>query len=392
MSKYRVVPVFFDPDRKRWPRLRRGVFLTGFIFSSLFGILIISILINPLLPELDLPLLPRSARPPLAPKVETPAQRKLREAKQKLELERSKREAVLHPRQQQHQSSNDQLDVAFYVAWDETSMSSLKENIKNLDVVIGEFLHMDRADGSLIEESKKEGKNPDGPGEERAVTQFIRSMRPDLKIMALVNNFDGTVWESDKLARMLASPEARVRCIQQLVDYANEHDFAGISVDFENVLDSSQPGLLQFTNDLAAALHAAGREVSINLPVNNDSFDYRKLSAPVDYVILMAYDQHYFGSEPGPVAGLDWFENMLRLRQTDVPAPKTIVAIGNYAYDWKEGAEPDIKTFEEAVLTAAESSDNDEKILIQLDPASLNPKFEWVEVEGDREKRHQVWM
>jgi peptidoglycan-N-acetylglucosamine deacetylase len=396
MSRYRATPVFFDPDKKRWPRLRRGVFLTGLILSSLFGVLIFSILINPLLPELHLPpssLFGQSTRTPTADRVESEAQRRLREAKQKLELERSKREAARHPRPQPHQSSNDQLDMGFYVAWDETSLSSLKENIKNLDVLIGEFLHLGSADGSLIEESQKAGKNPDGPGEEKAVSQFIRSTRPDLKIMALVNNFNESVWESDRLAQMLASPEARARCTQQLVDYANERDFAGISIDFENVLDASQPGLIQFTNDLSAALHAAGREVSINLPVNNDSFDYRKLSAAVDYVILMAYDQHYSGSEPGPVAGLDWFENMLRLRQADVPASKTIVAIGNYAYDWKEGSEPDIKTFEEAVLTASESSDEDEKIQIKLDPVSLNPKFEWTEVEkGGQEKRHQVWM
>jgi peptidoglycan-N-acetylglucosamine deacetylase len=395
MSKYRAVPVFFDPDQKRWPRLRRGVFLTGLFFSSLFGILIVSVLLNPLLPKLNLPqssILPNGAHPPTAEPIETEPQRKLREAKQKLEVERSKREAARHPRQQPHQLSNDQLDVGFYVTWDETSMSSLKENIKNLDVLIGEFLHLASADGSLIEESQKEGKNPDGPGEEKAVTQFVRSTRPDLKILALVNNFDGRVWESAKLAQMLARPEARARCIQQLVDYANAHDFAGISVDFENVLDASQPGLIQFANDLSAALHAAGREVSINLPVNNDSFDYRKLSEAVDYVILMAYDQHYAGSEPGPVAGLDWFEEMLRLRQADVPDAKTIVAIGNYAYDWKEGAEPEIKTFEEAVRTAAESSDKDERIQIQLDPVSLNPKFEWIEVEGRQEKRHQVWM
>jgi hypothetical protein len=55
MSKYRDVPVFFDPDNKRWPRLRRGVFLTGLILSLLFGVLIASILINPLLPKLNLP-------------------------------------------------------------------------------------------------------------------------------------------------------------------------------------------------------------------------------------------------------------------------------------------------------------------------------------------------
>jgi cellulose synthase/poly-beta-1,6-N-acetylglucosamine synthase-like glycosyltransferase/peptidoglycan/xylan/chitin deacetylase (PgdA/CDA1 family)/spore germination protein YaaH len=397
MSRNRIVPVFFDPNRKRWPRLRRGVFLTGLLFSSLFGILIISILTNPFLPKLNLPkasFLPNDARAPTAELIETAAQRRLRETKQKLELERSKRQAARNPRKQPHDPMIDQLDVGFYVAWDETSMSSLKENIKNLDLVIGEFLHLENADGTLQEESKD---NPDGPSEEKAVTEFIRTTRPDLKIFALVNNFNGPAeaktWESDKLAAMLASPEARARCIHQLVDYANEHDFAGISVDFENVLDASQSALIKFANELSAALHAAGREVAISLPVDNDSFDYGKLSAAVDYVILMAYDQHYSGSDPGPVAGVDWFENMLRLRQSDVPPSKTIVAIGNYAYDWKEGAEPEVRTFEEAVLTAVESSDEDgPSIQIKLDPASLNPKFDWIEEENGHEKRHQVWM
>ena len=366
--------------------------MTGLIFSSLFGVLIVSILVNPLLPKLNLPkmsFLSGDARTPTAERVgETEAKRRLRETKQRLELERSKRQQARHPRAP-HDPSIDQLDVGFYVSWDETSLSSLKENIKNLDMLIGEFLHLENGDGALREENND---NPDATGGEKAVTEFVRTNRPDLKIFSLVNNFDGKVWESDKLAAMLASPDARARCIHQLVDYAGEHDFAGISIDFENVLDASQSALIEFTKELSSALHPMGRELSINLPVNNDSFDYRKLSASADYVILMAYDQHYSGSDPGPVAGLDWFEEMLRLRQADVPASKTIVAIGNYAYDWKEGSEPDVKTFEEAVLTAAESSDKDAKIQIQLDPISLNPKFEWVEVEDGKEKRHQVWM
>src|ERR1700675_4775067 len=102
MSKFRQVPVFFDPDRKRWPRLRRGVFLAGLIFSSVFGILIVSILTNPFLPRLNLPrasFLPNDARAPTAePLIETPAQLKLRDAKKKLELERSKRQQARHPR------------------------------------------------------------------------------------------------------------------------------------------------------------------------------------------------------------------------------------------------------------------------------------------------------
>src|SRR4029079_2594317 len=100
MSKYREVPVFFDPNRKRWPRLRRGVFLSGLFFSSLFGILIISILINPLLPKLNLPkmsLLPNDPRPPTAQTLETDKQRRLRKTKESLELERSKRQQARSP-------------------------------------------------------------------------------------------------------------------------------------------------------------------------------------------------------------------------------------------------------------------------------------------------------
>ncbi|HTG17979.1 MAG TPA: polysaccharide deacetylase, partial [Blastocatellia bacterium] len=207
--------------------------MAGLLFSSLFGILIVSILSNPFLPKLNLPkasFLPNDARPPTAELIETAGQRKLRETKQRLEVERSKRQAARHPRKPSHDPNIDQLDVGFYVAWDETSMSSLKENIKNLDMVIGEFLHLETADGALTEESKD---NPDGPNEEKAATGFIRSTRPDLQIFALVNNFNGPpeakTWQSDKLAAMLASPEARARCIDQLVDYAIAHDFAGIS-------------------------------------------------------------------------------------------------------------------------------------------------------------------
>src|SRR5262245_16196177 len=112
MSKYRQVPVFFDPDQKRWPRLRRGVFLTGLILSILFGALIVSILINPLLPTLKLPkmsFLPNDARAPTGPRFETDPQRRLRETKQRLEVERNKRQQAKHPKPR-HEQFVDQME------------------------------------------------------------------------------------------------------------------------------------------------------------------------------------------------------------------------------------------------------------------------------------------
>ena len=361
------------------------MFLSGLILSIVFGTLIVSIIVYPaLLPPLDLPqssLLPNGGHPapPSPTKIRTPRQRALFEAKEKLEIERSKRAARLRV-EPAHTGIGEPLTVGFYVNWDESSFSSLKENIKNLDIVIAEFLHLDNPDGSLRE---------DNPFIQQSTTDYIRTARPDLKIMALVNNFNGTDWESNKLKLMLSNPAARGRCIQQLIEYVKGNNFAGISIDFESVPDEAQPDLNQFMQELAIAAHPEGLEISINLPVHNDSFDYKKLAASADYVILMVYDQHYSGSDPGPVAAIDWTEEVLRLRQMDVPASKTVVAVGNYAYDWQASHEPAVKTFEEAVITASESSGDEEKIDVHLDSSSLNPTFQYEESDG---VIHTVWM
>jgi cellulose synthase/poly-beta-1,6-N-acetylglucosamine synthase-like glycosyltransferase/peptidoglycan/xylan/chitin deacetylase (PgdA/CDA1 family)/spore germination protein YaaH len=387
MSKNREHPVFFDPNNKRWPRLRRGVYLTGLALTVLFGMLILSILISPALLPLKFPGQESSAHVTLPdPKIETPEQRRLRVYKQKLEAERLKRAQAVKLRPNPKPASNS-LTVAFFVPWDDASPSSLKTTLSNpdigLDVVIAEWLRLNNNDGTLSDEAyldvKKEALN------------FIRTTRPETRVMALVNNFNSETseFESDKLDAMLENPQARARSIQQLLDTAQAYKLQGVSIDFENVLDKSQPFLLQFLTELRAALQPAGLEVSINLPANNDSFDYAKISGLVDYVILMVYDQHYSSKESGPVAAIDWFTDILTMRQKDVPAAKMIVAIGNYAYDWPEGSVPKTLTFQEA-LTQARENEVDQ---VELDAASLTPTFRYVSYDQpDKPESHTVWM
>src|SRR5262249_12821027 len=165
------------------------------------------------------------------------------------------------------------------------------------------------------------------------------------------------------------------------------HNFAGISIDFESILDESQSHLDEFMEELAAIFHPAGLAISVNVPANNDSFDYRRLSSAADFLILMIYDEHWAPGKPGPIASSDWIAEILKLRQSDVPPDKMVVGIANYAYDWAGEREPDIRTFEEAVLTASESS-TDGMIDVHLDPDSLNPTFDYEE----QDQTHNVWM
>ncbi|EXI81787.1 MAG: Poly-beta-1,6-N-acetyl-D-glucosamine synthase [Candidatus Accumulibacter appositus] len=379
--------VFFDPANKRWPRLRLGMALIAVTLSLLLGGLLLSILAAPVLPALHLPnvsFLPHGAHavpdlPALAP--ERPASRRergLRNEQLKLahERERSLRQLLQPARANAANVDQQPLAIGFFVNWDDASMSSLKENLGSLDTVIAEWLHLASEDGTLREND---------PLRTAHVTDYIRARRPDLTLVPLVNNWNGHEWEGAKLGRMLAEPAARKRTIEQILAFVESHRYAGISIDFENMAARAQPDFQRFMAELYAVMHPRKLLVSVNVPAADAAFDYRRLVRNADYLILMAYDEHWADGTPGPIASLPWFARVLRARQRDIPAEKMIVAIGNYAYDWGPPGHPaEERTFEEAVLTAKES-----EARLQLDPASLNPTFAYADDDG---RLHHVWL
>ena len=55
MSTPKDRPVFYDPDNKRWPRVKAGVFLAALLVSAVLVVLVASVLLNPALETLSLP-------------------------------------------------------------------------------------------------------------------------------------------------------------------------------------------------------------------------------------------------------------------------------------------------------------------------------------------------
>ncbi len=381
-----VKPIFYDPNHKRWPRLRFGMGLIAVMLTLLLGTLIFSILVGPALPTLDLPgvsFLPHGIHsvpeiPNLSPERPlTRRERALRSAKTKLmtERERNLQQLLAKSRKTPPVAPRQQLSVGFFVNWDDSSLSSLKQNLDSLDMVIAEWLHLADETGSIRE---------DDPNRQAQAAEYIHSRRPDFPIVALINNWNGKEWERDKLGRMLANPAARKHLIEELTDWVEARHFAGVSIDFENIPAKAQPNFQRFVAELYAALTPKGLSLSVNVPASDPNFNYRNLASSVDYLIIMAYDEHWPASAPGPIAGLHWFADVMRKRQRDVPADKMILALGNYAYDWREGRPAEERSFEEAVLTAKESEGN-----IRLDRESLNPTFDYAD---DDDHIHHVWM
>ena len=120
-------------------------------------------------------------------------------------------------------------------------------------------------------------------------------------------------------------------------------------------------------------------------PFADPGWNYKDYAAANDYTMLMAYDQHWAGSDPGSVAAQDWYERNLVSRMHDLQPAKTIIALGNYGYDWTEGKkEAQEVTFQEAVISARDS-----EAKIVFDSTSHTPNFEY---DDEDESHHSVWF
>jgi len=380
VSQPRNRPVFFDPNNKRWPRVKAGVFLAAAFISAILVVLVASVLVNPALESLSLPsarFLPRHnhTAPPAVKEPSAAVDARLAKLKKKLakEIKSAKRVApAVDAAPDQPYATK---AIGFFVNWDDASLSSLKKNIDNLDVLTPEWLHLVGQDGAIVE---------DDPEKTRETLAYIRQRKPSLPIMVLVNNFTDRIWHGDAVARMTAKSEARAKCIGMILDFVEINNFAGVSLDFEDIPPAGLKNYLRFVTEVSTAFHAKGLAVSINVPADDAAFPYKAISDVVDQVIVMAYDEHWAAGKPGPIASLPWFNKVLRARAAQIPAHKLVVALGSYAYDWAKGKQAEEATFEEAVLTAKESEGR-----IVLDPGSSNPHFDY---QDESDVPHDVWL
>ena len=402
-------PVFYDPQRKRWKRLRR-IFDVAAALGLLIGtIFIVGLLSMKPLPELRLTSQTRNykalANPPkplLKPGQKAPisAHRKTTIAPSDVTL-----------------NAGEGLRAAFYVDTDAAAYASLKQHIKQIDLLFPEWLHVLTPDGSLTGYSSEDARaftvidkggvhNVDGLYK---VAKTITSNGVNTDVFPLVNNYDtvaGTYFAG--IGDFLQSDTARANFLAQTHQFlAANKNYRGITLDFESFPVAAQAGYKQLIHDLYADLHPRNLRLYINTPVDDPDFDLAFMAANSDGLILADYDQHQTLSKPGPVAGQDWFIDNLQGVLKVVPKEKLIVAIGSYGYDWtlsaapaavplrkgqKPAPEPEAQVISALSIKTQEAwqAANDSQSRIELDPDSLNNHFSYV--DEDTHYRHEVWF
>ncbi|MCC3371748.1 polysaccharide deacetylase family protein [Cohnella sp. REN36] len=257
---------------------------------------------------------------------------------------------------------------AFYVNWDENSKHSLLQYGKAINTLLPEWYHL-KPDLGLDDQT------------DPAVLQIAGSFGE--KVEPLINNYSNDKWDDAALHRLLQDPVRQERLIGQLIGQAKAHGESGVNLDFEALRAEDQDAYTAFVQSLATVFHEHGLQVTVDVPADDDAFDYGALAKSADRLIVMMYDEHDSQGKPGPVASDNWFEQSLD--RLDIPQDKLIVSMGSYGYDWVEnGDQPaDTLTFGD-IMTLAEQS----KLVIHWDDESGNPYMRYRE-DGDS---HIVWF
>mgnify|MGYP001026226865 FL=1 len=154
-----------------------------------------------------------------------------------------------------------------------------------------------------------------------------------LQVWPLVDDFNKSV----DFKALYSSRTARKTMIDTLIKDARAYGYDGINLDLENVKSDYAKDFLQFVRELSVECHKNNIILSTDNykpEAYNSCYNLKEQSDYVDYAIVMAYDEHYAGSEAGSVASLPFVKEAVEDMTALVPADKVVVGIPFFTRIW----------------------------------------------------------
>ena len=159
------------------------------------------------------------------------------------------------------------------------------------------------------------------------------------QVWGLYANHFSPAWTSE----MLRSEALADRTIAHVVAYAVAFGLDGINIDFENMYLKDRDLFSAYVKKLSDSLRRVGKWVSVDVTVPEGSdqwskvYDRKTLSGAVDYMFLMAYDEHWASSsKAGSVASRDWVVTGIEKSLALIPREKLILGMPLYTRIWEE--------------------------------------------------------
>jgi len=179
-------------------------------------------------------------------------------------------------------------------------------------------------------------------GDLRLSTNFHRSFidtmhEKGIKVIPYLTNY----WKRELGQAALKNRQNLAEQIKNVVEF---YDFDGVNIDIENVTHLERNSYTDFVRLLREKM--PDRIITVSVVANpygygygwHGSYDYEKLGYYCDYLIIMAYDEHYLSGLPGPVASAEFVENSIKYAlNCNVPREKLVCGVPFYGRYWIQG-------------------------------------------------------
>ncbi|KXB71973.1 glycosyl hydrolase family 18 protein [Peptoniphilus sp. DNF00840] len=210
-----------------------------------------------------------------------------------------------------------------YAEHSEDKINQIKD-IKGLDVIIPTWFSIRNGNGDMID---------------RGNQNYIKKYK-DLGIDVwayLDNSFDPNVTHE-----ALSNENTRKKVINKTLELCKKYGMKGINIDFEHTRVDDRDYITDFVREFR---QAAGDDFIISVDVTpqisaevtKEPYDRKALADIADYMVVMAYDQHWGSSDKaGSVAQYKWVEGSVNVLFRSIPNKKMILGVPLYTRMWKE--------------------------------------------------------
>lgn len=225
------------------------------------------------------------------------------------------------------------INMAFHQVFNEDAADNLESLIaatKNVNVISPTFFSVNDVSGTISS---------------IATQKYVTKAKElGLEVWALVDNFNPDF----KIKDVLSYTSRRDTLTNSLIEKALEYKLNGINIDFEEVPKEAGSNYIQFLRELSVKCRNNGIVLSVDnyIPAPyNVHYNRKEQGVIVDYLVVMAYDEHYVGSDPGPVSSLGFVRDAVsNTINAEVPKEKIIMGIPFYMRLWKETAEGEVSS------------------------------------------------
>ncbi len=154
----------------------------------------------------------------------------------------------------------------------------------------------------------------------------------NVKVWAMLSN----EFNSEIPYQVFSVASKRQNVITEILRLCSEYELDGINLDFEGMTAETGSFYNTFVQELYLELKPRNITLSIDIPFPQyvNGFDIVALSKNSDYLIIMAYDQHYVGGLAGPMAAIDWVKSGLNETLSQIDSQKVILGVPFYSRLW----------------------------------------------------------